>query len=106
MPHTELYEARAQVMKALAHPTRLLIVEHLAQGPASVGELAKTAGQDISTVSRHLAQLKSVGVVASSRKATQVFYYLATPCVMQFFQCIDQVLASRIQQLEEARRIS
>ena len=57
------YEARAQVIKAMAHPTRLFIVDELAKGERCVCELRVMIGADISTVSKHLSVLKQAGIV-------------------------------------------
>ena len=56
-------EARAAVLKALAHPIRLFIVEELNRESRCVRELTDMVGLDISTVSRHLAVLKNAGLV-------------------------------------------
>ena len=69
-------EARARILKALAHPTRLFIVEELARGERCVCELQEMIGADMSTVSKHLAQLKSAGVVADDKRGVQVYYNL------------------------------
>jgi len=88
----ETYTARANVLKALAHPSRLLMVEALANGPRCVCELRELVGSDISTVSKHLAVLKNGGIVADEKSGTQVYYHLLTPCVLNFFGCIESVL--------------
>ena len=85
------YEAKARMMKALAHPTRLFMVEELAKGERCVCELRDMVGADISTVSKHLALLKAAGIVADDKRGLQVFYRLKTPCVLGFFDCVDQV---------------
>jgi DNA-binding transcriptional ArsR family regulator len=54
-----LYAAGAQVFKALAHPSRLLIVDELMQSERCVCELTELVGSDMSTVSKHLSVLKS-----------------------------------------------
>jgi uncharacterized membrane protein YraQ (UPF0718 family) len=56
---------RAEVLSALAHPSRLLIVEALEDGEMTVSALTGIVGSDISTVSRHLAVLRSAGILAS-----------------------------------------
>jgi ArsR family transcriptional regulator len=53
-----LFEARAKVVKALAHPTRLFIVDELSRGKRCVCELTELVEADMSTVSKHLAILK------------------------------------------------
>ena len=85
------YEAKAGMMKALAHPTRLFIVEELAKGERCVCELRDMVGADISTVSKHLALLKTAGIVADDKRGLQVFYRLEIPCVLGFFDCVEQV---------------
>ena len=83
---------RAQVIKAMAHPTRLLFVEALAGGERCVCELHEMVDADVSTVSRHLAMLKNVGIVDSDRRGQKVFYRLRVPCVLGFFDCVESVL--------------
>ena len=79
-------------MKALAHPTRLFIVDELSRGERCVCELTAMVGADMSTVSKHLAVLKSAGVVLDDRRGIQVFYRLRVPCVLSFFGCVEAVL--------------
>lgn len=86
------YEARAAVMKAMAHSTRLFIVDELAAGPRCVCELTEMIGDDISTVSKHLAVLRNAGIVADERRGAKVFYSLRTKCVGKFFSCVESVL--------------
>lgn len=85
------YEAKARMMKALAHPTRLFIVDELSKGERCVCELRDMVGADISTVSKHLALLKAEGIVADDKRGLQVFYRLKTPCVLGFFDCVQKV---------------
>ena len=85
------YEAKARMMKALAHPTRLFMVEELANGERCVCELRDMVGADISTVSKHLALLKAAGIVSDDKRGLQVFYRLKTPCVLGFFDCVQKV---------------
>ena len=85
-------EARAKVMKALAHPSRLFIVDELSRGERCVCELTEMIGADVSTVSKHLALLKEAGVVRDERRGQQVFYRLRVPCILNFFGCVEAVL--------------
>lgn len=83
--------SRVKLIKALAHPSRLLMVEKLAIRPICVCDLTEMVGADISTVSKHLAVLKKVGLVKDEKRGTQVFYKLACPCVLSFFECIENI---------------
>jgi ArsR family transcriptional regulator len=84
-------EERAAVVRALANPTRLLIVEALADGEACVNTLTALTDFDVSTVSKHLAILRSVGLVQIDKRGLNVFYSLACPCLSDFFACVDQI---------------
>lgn len=96
-----LLERRATVMKALAHPSRLLMVEALAAGELCVCDLQERVGADLSTVSKHLSLLKAAGVVLSEKRAQQVFYRLRVPCLLSFFSCVDAVFADPDAELVE-----
>lgn len=85
------YKLRADVIKALAHPSRLLIVDELSRGERCVCELTELVGADISTVSKHLSVLKKAGIVLNDRRGVQVFYRLRCPCILRFFDCIEAV---------------
>ncbi len=80
---------RARVLKALAHQSRLLMVEALASGPRCVCELRELVGADLSTVSKHLAVLRHAGIVVDERRGKEIYYHLAAPCVLDFFTCIE-----------------
>jgi DNA-binding transcriptional ArsR family regulator len=87
------YETRAQIIKALAHPSRLFIVDQLGQtGEKCVCELTELVGADMSTVSKHLAILKAAGIVDDQKRGSMVFYRLRVKCVMDFFRCVESVL--------------
>jgi ArsR family transcriptional regulator len=85
-------ERRATVMKALAHPSRLFIVDELSRGERCVCELTELIGADVSTVSKHLTVLRQAGLVLDDRRGVQVFYRLRVPCILNFFGCVEAVL--------------
>jgi ArsR family transcriptional regulator len=93
------YQARAAVIKAMAHPSRLFIVDLLAKKPHCVGELTEMIEADISTVSKHLSVLKSAGIITDHRDGARIFYELKMPCVLNFFGCVDSVLKESGQEL-------
>ena len=99
----KLYEARARVIKAMAHPTRLFIVEELSGGERCVCDLTEMVGADVSTVSKHLSLLKNAGIVEDDKRGTQVFYSLKVPCVLNFFTCVESVLDSARDELVTIR---
>ena len=85
-------EARAEILKAMAHPARLFMMEELAHGERCVCELREMVGTDLSTVSKHLSVLRNAGLVEVDKRGTQVFYSLTAPCVLKFVDCIDSVV--------------
>ena len=96
------YEIRARIVKAMAHPARLLIVDELAKnGERCVCELTEMVGTDMSTVSRHLAQLKQAGLIADEKRGKLVYYSLRVKCVLNFFSCIESVIKCNAQDQQE-----
>jgi len=83
---------RSEILKALSHPVRVLIVHALAGGDRCVGELNALVDIDQSNISRHLAVLKRAGIIADQRHGMRVFYHLQTPCILKAFDCAVEVI--------------
>lgn len=98
------YEARAAVIKALGHPSRLIIVDELAKGERCVCDLQAIVGSDMSTVSKHLSVLKAAGIVEDDKRGLQVFYRLRVPCILNFFGCVEAVLCEQARAAQAATR--
>jgi ArsR family transcriptional regulator len=96
----ERFRRQARVLKALAHEARLLIVHRLHEGECTAGALTTLVGLDQSTVSKHLAVLRGLGIVDDRREGSTVVYRLLTPCVVNFFSCASQVLVERDSNLD------
>jgi ArsR family transcriptional regulator len=93
------YEARAKIIKAMAHPTRLFIVDELSRcDERCVCELTEMVGVDMSTISRHLAVLKNAGIIEDRKQGAQVHYRLRVRCVMDFFQCVESVIKRTVKE--------
>ncbi|MCF7816347.1 MAG: metalloregulator ArsR/SmtB family transcription factor [Kiritimatiellales bacterium] len=86
------YEAKARILKALAHPVRLWMAEQLAGGERCVCEFVDVLDLDFSTVSKHLSVLKQAGIVADDKRGKQVFYSLRVPCILNFMHCVEEVI--------------
>ncbi|MDD2424354.1 MAG: metalloregulator ArsR/SmtB family transcription factor [Candidatus Cloacimonetes bacterium] len=82
------YEQMASIFKALAHPTRLLILVKLQEKEHCVCELQEIIGFDMSTISRHLNVLKNAGIIDSRKVNNQVIYRLQYPCVLNALECV------------------
>ena len=98
---TRKTEARAEILKAMAHPARLFMMEELAKGERCVCDLREMVGSDLSTVSKHLSVLRNAGLVEIDKRGPQVFYSLTTPCILKFVDCIDAVVRSNAEKQME-----
>ena len=97
--HTKAkFELRAQIVKAMAHPTRLFIVDELSRQERCVCELTDMIGADTSTVSKHLTILKNAGLVKDDKRGTSVYYQLRCPCILDFFGCIEAVIQTNVRE--------
>lgn len=85
---------RTRILKAMAHPSRLLMLEALRDGELCVCDLRDLVGSDLSTVSKHLALMRDAGLVVARKEGLQVFYTLRVPCILKFFDCVDAVRAA------------
>ena len=98
------FEARARIIKAMAHPARLMIVDELSRCERCVCELTGIVGSDISTVSKHLSVLRNAGIVRNEKRGSKVYYILRTPCILDLMSCVETVIKSRAkEQLDPAK---
>ncbi len=81
----------AKVLKAMAHPTRLFILDRLNEKDHCVGELQELVGIDMSTMSRHLSVLKEASLIEGEKRNNQVFYKLLCPCVLEMYHCVSKI---------------
>ena len=87
-------KARADLLKALAHPTRVLMLDALGRGDCCVNDLRRLAATSQPTISRHLERLKKVGIVTERRAGKRVIHHLACPCMLQALGCTFEALKS------------
>lgn len=87
------YKKRSEIIKALAHPTRLFIVDFLTNGEKCVCEIVEQVGVDISTISKHLLVMKNAGLVEDEKRGLNVFYKLVCPCLSDMFKCLEGLKA-------------
>jgi ArsR family transcriptional regulator len=89
-------QIRAKIIKAMAHPVRLIIIEFLKDGDHSFSEVFDLFQLDKSTVSKHLLVLKEAGIVSSRKNGADMIYRLDVPCVTDFFSCVTAVIESNV----------
>lgn len=83
-------ERAAEVLKTVAHPVRLQIVDLLDRGEQTVTALCQLLGAQQPYVSQQLNLMKAKGVLSSRRSGTQVYYVLADPRVAKIIQCVRE----------------
>jgi ArsR family transcriptional regulator len=92
------YEARARIAKALAHPSRLLMLDALSQGELCVCDLTSLVGADQSTVSKHLAVLREAGLIEMRKQGTTTLCRVKVGCLTGFWTCVESVLKQNLKE--------
>jgi DNA-binding transcriptional ArsR family regulator len=101
----EQAKVKAEILKALAHPIRIILVDALSKQDMCVCDLNTLVSVDQSSVSRHLSILKKAGIVSERRDGMRVIHHLDTPCILNAVGCAENVLAERhIRQAELIRK--
>jgi len=85
-------EIRAKIIKAIAHPVRLMIIDLLKNKEQTFSNINNYFELDKSTVSKHLSVLKEAGIVSSKKVQKESVYKLEIPCVIEFFECSTKVI--------------
>ncbi len=100
---TTLFDAFAQVGKALGSPKRLELLDLLAQGERSVEVLAGRAGLGLTTASNHLRILRQAGLVSTRKEGTKVYYRLAGTDVAALWAQLRDVASAHLAGVDRAR---
>ena len=87
-----IYKLKAEFFKTLGHPARIRILELLAEGEHSVGELMPELGLEASHLSQQLAVLRRAGVVVARKQGSFVIYSIASPDIAELLQLARTVL--------------
>jgi ArsR family transcriptional regulator len=91
---------KAGIFQALAHPTRIAIVELLRDGEVPVGKLMEHLNVEQANASQHLAVLRAKGIVSNRKEGNQVFYRLRDPLLIRLLELVGFYFQT---QLFEAR---
>jgi DNA-binding transcriptional ArsR family regulator len=95
-----LFEALAEVARALSSGRRAEIVELLAQGERSVEEVAEAIDQSLANASHHLRTLARAGLVATRREGTRIYYRLASNRVADLWTAIRDVAGDQLAEIQ------
>jgi rhodanese-related sulfurtransferase/DNA-binding transcriptional ArsR family regulator len=96
-----IYSGLAKLMKALANPARLEIIEMLSQGEKSVEGIVQTTGLTIANASQHLQVLKSSNILKSRKVGHYVYYSLTNDEILNLYQQISKYAINEIAELEK-----
>jgi len=96
-----VFKIKADFLKALAHSVRLQIIEHLKNGEASVGRLVQELGVEQSSLSRHLAILRDLGVLEARQEKTNVYYHLHDHDIFKVLRPIAELLRKKLRRSEK-----
>lgn len=103
-PKHALFTEFAAVGRALGHPHRLEILEHLAQGERGVEAVAERAGLAVANASQHLQQLRRAGLVTTRRDGRFVRYRLADDGVIALLDALRRVAESNLAEVDRIVR--
>lgn len=102
-------QIKASILKALAHPTRIKIVEMLKGGEKCVCEMLPLLELEQPNVSQHLSILRNHGVVQAEKRGLSVFYRLKNEKLAEILDLLEQVILEEIQEsqkvLSELKRV-
>jgi ArsR family transcriptional regulator len=93
---TELRQFKARIFQGLAHPTRIAIVEALAEKELPAGKLIDELGLEQANASQHLAVLRACQVVVSRKAGNQVYYSLRDPVLKQVLALLRDYFFSHL----------
>ncbi len=89
-------EIKAELFKALGHPARVRVLEVLAEGPHSVGELQPLVGVELPNLSQQLAVLRHAGVVTTHKEGASVIYAIRDPELVRLLEVAKRVLINAL----------
>ncbi len=91
----DIFDLQAQLCQSLSNAVRLRIIHALKETPKSVNEISAEVGISQPSVSRHLAVLRSTGLLTAHRKAQEVIYEITNPKVVEVCEMMRCILAER-----------
>lgn len=91
-----LAKMSADILKSMAHPARIKIIQLLAPGERCVCELAEEIDIEQSNLSQHLNVLKKQGLISARKEGTRVLYRLLYPTVLDVLSAVEKTLAQQL----------
>ncbi len=97
-----VFKIKADFLKALGHPLRLAVIEHLKNRESSVGQMVKALGVEQSSLSKHLAILREAGIVTSRQEKVTVFYSIRDRDIFKVLRPIAEMLRKKLREGQRA----
>lgn len=94
----DIYKLKTAVIKALANPIRLMIVDSLRNGEKNVSQIVEKLGEEQSTISKNLGILKQHGIIKDRKVGLNVFYSLKICCIDKFLVGLDYMMEENLEQ--------
>lgn len=91
-----IFEIKADMFRALAHPARVRVMEVLVEGERSVGELAGEVGLEASHLSQQLGVLRRAGLVSTRKDGSTVYYALRDPLLVDLLATARRFLIASL----------
>lgn len=96
-----VFKIKADFLRALSHPARLKIIEHLKAGEKSVGQMVKSLEIEQSSLSKHLAILKQAGILNSRQVKVTVYYSIRDKGIFDVLHPISLFLKKKLKESQE-----
>jgi ArsR family transcriptional regulator len=100
-----VYEKQAEILKALAHPVRIAILDFLKDGEQCVCHIAEYVASERSNVSKHLSVMVNCGILESRKEGLNIYYNLKAKCILGFFDCITNCLKQQAKDSEKLLKV-
>lgn len=96
-----MFKVKADLIKSLAHPSRLAILEYIKNKEASVGEMVAKLGIEQSGLSKHLSILKQAGILSSRQEKATVFYSVRDRDIFVVLHTVSEILMKKFREGED-----
>jgi DNA-binding transcriptional ArsR family regulator len=96
--HDELRRFKADIFQALAHPTRIAIIEMLREGEITAGAIFERLGVEQANASQHLAVLRAKRIVLNRKEGNQVFYSIRSPLLIQVLDIMRRYFEEHLEE--------
>ena len=98
---TPVFEVKAELFKALAHPARVRALEVLAEGERSVSDLQPDVGIEPAHLSQQLGVLRRAGLVATRKEGTTVYYSIKDPLLVELLAVAKALLITSLSETRD-----